>query len=305
MNRPRKDRLGRGLGALLGEYLETPADAGEVRRIPVRAVAPNPLQPRQEFAEAELLELASSIRENGLLQPLVVRPSPGAEGRYELVAGERRFRSIQHLGWEDVPVLVRDVDDEALLVLALVENLQREQLNPLEEAEGYQALAERFELTQEEIARAVGKERSTVANCLRLLKLPVSIRRMLRDGVLAMGHGRALLAVDDPVRAADLARRAAKEGWSVREVERRVRGGDPTSSPGRGKTSPGGARDPLIEVLEGALQARLGTRVQIRRSRGGKSQEGKGIIEVPFHDREDFERLFALIAGVEASAVVE
>lgn len=305
MNRPRKDRLGRGLGALLGEYLETPADAGEVRRIPVRAVAPNPLQPRQEFAEAELLELASSIRENGLLQPLVVRPSPGAEGRYELVAGERRFRSIQHLGWEDVPVLVRDVDDEALLVLALVENLQREQLNPLEEAEGYQALAERFELTQEEIARAVGKERSTVANCLRLLKLPVSIRRMLRDGVLAMGHGRALLAVDDPVRAADLARLAAKEGWSVREVERRVRAGNETPSPGRGQTSPGGARDPLIEVLEGALQARLGTRVQIRRSRGGKSQEGKGIIEVPFHDREDFERLFALIAGVEASAVVE
>lgn len=306
MNRPRKDRLGRGLGALLGEYLETPADAGEVRRIPVRAVVANPLQPRQAFAEAELLELAASIRENGLLQPLVVRPSPSTDGRYEIVAGERRFRSVQHLGWEDVPVLVREVDDEALLVLALVENLQREQLNPLEEAEGYQALAERFDLTQEEIARAVGKERSTVANCLRLLKLPVSIRKMLREGTLAMGHGRALLAVDDPVRAADLARRAANEGWSVREVERRVRSGGSSPAPAHGKAAAAvGARDPLIEVLEGALQARLGTRVQIRRSRrGGKKKDGQGVIEVPFHNTEDFERLFALIAGVEASDVL-
>jgi ParB family chromosome partitioning protein len=301
MTRPRKDRLGRGLGALLGDYLESPADAGEVRRVPVRAVVANPLQPRQEFADHELAELTSSIRENGLLQPLVVRPSPTAEGRYELVAGERRFRSIQGLGWEDVPVLVRDVDDEALLVLALVENLQREQLNPLEEADGYHALAERFTMTQEEIARAVGKERSTVANCLRLLKLPVSIRTLLRDGTLSMGHGRALLGVDDPVRAGDLARRAVKEGWSVREVERRVRATATSDGPRpRKKTASAAARDPLVRSLEEALRARLGTRVHIRR--GG---EGKGLIEVPFHDTQDFERIFALIAGVEASEVLD
>lgn len=300
MSRPRKDRLGRGLGALLGEYLESPADAGEVRRVPVRAVVPNPLQPRQDFSEAELAELAASIRENGLLQPLVVRPSATTEGRYELVAGERRFRSVQSLGWEDVPVLVREVDDEALLVLALVENLQREQLNPLEEAEGYQSLTERFDMTQEEIARAVGKERSTVANCLRLLKLPVSIRKLLRDGELSMGHARALLGVEDPVRAGELARRAVKENWSVREVERRVRERDDGGKAKPRKPQSAAARDPLLRTLEESLRARLGTRVQIRR--GGK---GKGVIEVPFHDTEDFERVFALITGVEASEVVD
>jgi ParB family chromosome partitioning protein len=295
----RKDRLGRGLGALLGEYMDAEPDRGDIRRIPVRAVVANPLQPRQDFPEAELAELAASIQENGLLQPLVVRPSPTSEGRYELVAGERRYRSIQQLGWEDVPVLVRDVDDEALLVLALVENLQREQLNPLEEAEGYQALADRFHLTQDDIARAVGKERSTVANCLRLLKLPPSIRKLLRDGALSMGHARALLAVDDPIRAGDLARRAVQEGWSVREVERQVRSRkDPAPTAGR-RGGPGGSRDPLVRQLEESLCARLGTRVQIRG--GGK---GKGLIQIPFHDAEDFERIFALVAGVEASEVV-
>lgn len=299
MSRPKKDRLGRGLGALLGEYLEAePVAESDIRRVALGSIVPNPLQPRQEFAEAELAELAASIHQNGLLQPLVVRPSPTTEGRYELVAGERRFRSVQSLGWEDVPVLVRDVDDEALLVLALVENLQREELNPLEEAEGYQALVERFDLTQEEIARAVGKERSTVANCLRLLKLPISIRRLLRDGELSMGHARALLGVDDPVRAADLARRTVKEGLSVRDVEKAVR-----ASKGGGKNRRGGpqpVRDPVVRTLEETLRARLGTRVQIRG--GGK---GKGVIEIPFHDTQDFERLFALVAGVEASEILE
>lgn len=300
MSRPRKDRLGRGLGALLGDYLETPADAGDVRRVSVRSVVPNPLQPRQDFSDAELGELQSSIRENGLLQPLVVRPSPTTEGRYELVAGERRFRSIQSLGWEDVPVLVREVDDEALLVLALVENLQREQLNPLEEAEGYQSLIDRFDMTQEDVARAVGKERSTVANCLRLLKLPVSIRKLLREGTLSMGHARALVGVDDPVQAGDLARQAVKEGWSVREMERRVRQGSGGNAGKRRAKSPTAGRDPLLKTLEEALRGRLGTRVQIRS--GGK---GKGVIEVPFHDTEDFERVFALMTGVEASEVVD
>lgn len=300
MNRPRKDRLGRGLGALLGEYLDDePTGPSDVRTVLVEAVVPNPLQPRQEFAEAELEELAASIQENGLLQPLVVRPSPTTDGRYELVAGERRFRSVQSLGWSEVPVLVRDVDDEALLVLALVENLQREALNPLEEAEGYQALAERFDLTQEEIARAVGKERSTVANCLRLLKLPVSIRRLLRDAEISMGHARALLGMDDPVRAADLARRAVKEGMSVRDVEKAVRSSR-SGGPGKKRSGSSKPRDPIVRTLEETLRARLGTRVQIRG--GGK---GKGVIEIPFHDTEDFERLFALVAGVEASDVLE
>ncbi|MSR36408.1 MAG: ParB/RepB/Spo0J family partition protein [Gemmatimonadetes bacterium] len=294
---PKKERLGRGLGALIGDYLAPePAAAapGDVRTVAVQSIAPNPQQPRKEFADNELAELTESIREHGLLQPLVVRPT--GSGRYELVAGERRFRSIQRLGWKEVPVVVREVDDDALLVLALVENLQREELNPMEEAEGYRVLAERFAFTQEEIAHAVGKERSTVANLLRLLKLAPSIRRMVEAGELSMGHARALLSVEDPVRAADLARAAVKEGWSVREVERRLRA--PAPKPAR-STAPGHARDPVTHALEEALRERLSTRVLIR-----PGKKGTGVIEVPFHGSEDFERVFALLAGCEAAEIV-
>lgn len=296
----KKDRLGRGLGALLGDYLEPVSAEAEIRRIPVGSIVPNPLQPRQEFAEEELAELVASIRENGLLQPLLVRPDPLGANRYQLVAGERRFRSIQRLEWTDVPVVVREVTDEALLVLALVENLQREQLNPLEEAEGYQALVDRFGMTQEEVARSVGKERSTVANMLRLLRLPPSIRKLLQDSVLSMGHARALLAVEDPVRAADLARKAVAEGWSVREVERQARATREAPSRGPARTPGVRGRDPVLTALEEALRERLATRVHIR----GDATKGKGMIEIPFHDTEEFERLFALIVGAEASDVL-
>ncbi|MDT8341569.1 MAG: ParB/RepB/Spo0J family partition protein [Longimicrobiales bacterium] len=303
----KKDRLGRGLSALLGEYAVSDgppaAEAADVRRIALKAIVPNPLQPRREFQEDELRELRESIRENGLLQPLVVRPAPGSPDRFELVAGERRFRSLQSLGWDDAPVMVREVDDETLLVLALVENLQREALNPLEEAEGYQALTERFALTQAEIARAVGKERSTVANTVRLLKLPHSVRRLVAEGEVSAGHARALLSLDDPVRMADLAREAVRGGWSVRELERRVKAG--RESPGRktGRGGSGGGRtgaDPVVRALEGALRERLGTRVVIR----GGTDQGKGTIEIPFLGTEDFERVFALLAGVEARDVL-
>ncbi len=297
----RKDRLGRGLGALLGEYADGSKEESapqDVNTLPVRRIVPNPLQPRKEFAEEELGELVDSIRENGLLQPLVVRPSPSAEGRFELVAGERRFRSIQKLGWTDVPVMIREVDDETLLVLALVENLQREALNPLEEAEGYEALAERFDLTQAEIAKAVGKNRSTVANSLRLLGLPPSVRKLVSTGALSAGHARAILSLSDPVAMADIARKATSEGWSVRETERQCRRGP---KKGKSRGSEGSAsRDPLVQALESALQEQLSTRARIR----GGGKKGKGVIEIPFHSAEDFERLFALIAGVEASDVV-
>lgn len=297
MSRPRKDRLGKGLSALLGDYLAPEPDASEVRRLPLGAIVPNPLQPRKEFSSDELEELVASIRENGLLQPLVVRPSPDTPDRFELVAGERRLRAITSLRWEDVPVLIREVDDETLLVLALVENLQREALNPLEEAQGYQTLSEKFGMTQEEIARSVGKDRSTVANLLRLLRLPATIRRMLQEGALSVGHARALLSVEDRVRAGELARKAVAEGWSVREVERRT---SSARSGGRSrKTDRTSGRDPVIRALEESLREVLATRVVIR----GQA-EGKGVIEVPFHGAEDFERLFALIAGREASDVV-
>jgi ParB family chromosome partitioning protein len=299
----KKDRLGRGLGALLGEYAggsgARRTEEDDIRTLSLRKIVRNPQQPRKHFAEAELEELVSSIRENGLLQPLVVRPSPVSEGRFEIVAGERRFRSVEQLGWEEVPVVVRDVDDETLLVLALVENLQREALNPIEEAEGYQALGEQFDLTQAEIAKAVGKSRPAVANAMRLLRLPASLRKYVNEGQLTAGHARALLGLDDPVRMADLGRRCVKEGWSVRAVEQAVAKDGSGGARARKRPGSSGRRDPLVEALERRLQERLSTRARIR-----AGSKGKGVIEVPFHDTEDFERLFALIAGVEASDVV-
>lgn len=292
----RRDRLGKGLGALLGQYLEPQAGDAEIRRVRVSAVVPNPLQPRRAFPDQELEELAASIRENGLLQPLVVRPAPGTADRFELVAGERRFRAVSRLGWEDVPVLVREASDETLLVLALVENLQREALNPLEEAEGYRSLVNRFGLSQADIARATGKDRSTVANFLRLLNLPPSVRELVESGELSMGHARALLSVEDGVRAGELARKAVREGWSVREIERKA-GQEAAGT--RKRKSASRPVDPVVRALEEALQESLSTRVTIRNGR-----KGKGVIEIVFHGPEDFERVFELVTGRDAAEVV-
>jgi len=305
MSPSRKDRLGRGLAALLGESASEEATPREgIRELRTERIVPNPFQPRREFDEAELKELSESIRENGLLQPLVVRPGGGTarKPRYQLVAGERRLRAVRLLGWDNIPAVVREVDDETLLVLALVENLQREALGPLEEAEGYQVLAEEFGLTQQEIAQSVGKDRSTVSNMLRLLRLPPSIRKLLERDALSMGHARALLGMDDPVKAAELARKAASQEWSVREVERRVRaaGSSPDrATDGGGSGSGSEPRSPALRALEESLRASLGTRVEIRRGR-----KGEGQIRIPFRDDEDFERLFALIVGREAAEVL-
>jgi len=300
VTRGKKERLGRGLSALLGDYLEedTPAEAGEVRQLPVGSIRPNPFQPRKEFQPEELNELADSIRQNGLLQPLMVRPAPSGPDRWELVAGERRFRAVSNLGWAEVPAIVREVDDQTLLVLALVENLQREALGPLEEAEGYRVLTDSFGLSQGEIAQAVGKDRSTVANTLRLLQLPPSVRKLVAEGSLTAGHVRPLLGLDDPVRAGDLARRAAREGWSVRQVEKMVKRG---RGPEKRKAATGtGAQDPLVQALQEELRNVLGTRVVLRQGR-----KGRGVIEVPFLSPEDFERVFLLLTGREASSVLE
>jgi ParB family chromosome partitioning protein len=290
-----RDRLGKGLGALLGEYLEPTPGPTETRRLPLAAIVPNPLQPRRVFSDAELEGLAASIRENGLLQPLVVRPVAGASDRFELVVGERRFRAVSRLGWADVPVVVRDATDETLLVLALVENLQREALNPLEEAEGYVALSDKFKLSHSEIAKAVGKDRSTVSNVIRLLNLPPSVRKLVEEGGLSQGHARALLSLDDAVMAGEIGRQAAKDGWSVREVERRVAKGA-----GRPKSKPRKSKDPVVRALEQALEDRLMTRVDVREGRGGK-----GKIEVTYHSSDDFERVFEIITGRAVGEVVE
>lgn len=301
MSRAKRARLGRGLGALLGEdYLDSSDPKAEGATLPLERIVPNPFQPRREFREEELADLSRSIAENGLLQPLVVRPAPdGKRARYELVAGERRLRAVTGLGWSDVPVVVRDVDDRTLLVLALVENLQREALSPLEEAEGYQALSKEFGLTQGEIADAVGKNRATVANMLRLLRLPPSIRTLVEENALSMGHARALLAVEDPGRLVELGRRAAREGWTVRQVEERARAGGSGSG---GRRSHAGRRrdgtDPVVRALRKALEEALGAKVTLRGA--GK---GRGAIEVSFSSPDDFERVFELITGRDASEV--
>lgn len=298
-------RLGRGLEALLGDYIQ---DTGVARRegaagpaeIAVRAIAPNPLQPRRAFRSEELTELAASIKANGLLQPIVVRLSASRRS-YELVAGERRLRAVKQLGWTDIPAQVRDVDDRSLLVLALVENLQREELGPLEECQGYQKLRETFGYTQQEIADAVGKSRSTIANVMRLAALPPSVRRLMDEDALTMGHGRAILAVEDPIQAADLAREAVAGDWSVRETEQRVREllerGTRNDQP---HTEDKPKSDPVLGALEEALGDHLGTRVQIQ-----WKGEGKGAIRISFQGARDLERVFAAVTGREAGEVVE
>jgi ParB family chromosome partitioning protein len=286
---------------LLGEHLEDQVQEADIRSVKVRSIIPNPYQPRREFKPEDLAELEASIRENGLLQPLVVRPSPGSSGRFELVAGERRFRCVKRLGWEEVSAVVRDVEDKTLLVLALVENIQRSALNPLEEAEGYRALADEFDLSQEQIAQAVGKSRPAVANMLRLLRLPPSVRKLLGEGSLSTGHARALLALESDVRAGELARKAVADGWSVREMERRVRSeaakaSDTTTSGAAGS----GPRDPVVLALEDALRHALGSRVSVR-----ERKKGGGSVEIPFADAEEFERLFKLLTGEAPSSVLD
>lgn len=299
MTKRKKERLGRGLGALLGDYLgeASPTDSGEIRTLPLEKIRPNPFQPRKDFQPEELEELARSIKENGLLQPLMVRPVPGGRDRWELVAGERRLRAVSQLGWSEVPALIREVGDQTLLVLALVENLQREALGPLEEAEGYRVLSEDFGLTQGEIAQAMGKDRSTVANTLRLLQLPPSVRKLVEKGALSAGHVRPLLTMEDQLQAAELARTAVREGWSVRRMEEMVKKGRGAKKKEGRKTQP---PDPILQALEEEMRGALGTRVALKRGR-----KGKGVIEIPFLNPEDFERVFLLLTGKEASEVVE
>ncbi len=292
-----KARLGKGLGALLGEYLDD-APRGEAQLIDVKSIGPNPQQPRKAFSDDELAELAQSIEENGLLQPLLVRPAPKAPGKYELVAGERRLRAVRMLGWKAVPAVTREVDDDTLLVLALVENLQREALNPMEEAEGYQILMDRYGLSHAGIGRSVGKSRSTVANMVRLLQLPASVRTFVEVGSLTTGHARALLALDDQGEMVELALKAIAESWSVREMESHA-GVNSVRKTKKSKNRAFRPRDPVTQALEEDLRAALATKANVRLRRGGS-----GVIEVPFRDHEDFERVFHLITGREVSEVV-
>jgi len=216
---PSRRRLGRGLAALIGE-IDRPAQPQEVKvaadgNVPIEFLSPNPRNPRRNFAEAELTDLAQSIREHGIVQPVVVRPSAEA-GRYEIIAGERRWRAAQRAGLAKIPVIVRDVNDRVALELAIIENVQRADLNPVEEALGYQQLLEEHSYTQADLGQIIGKSRSHVANTLRLLKLPDPVRDLIVDGSLSAGHARTLVTADDP---AGLAQRIIEGGLSVRQAE--------------------------------------------------------------------------------------
>lgn len=295
----KKNRLGRGLGALLGEYLPQDGAAGGYRTVPLARITANPFQPRREFDPEALAELEASIRENGLLQPLVVRPAKEdapAGSDWELVAGERRMRAVQRLGWAEVPVIVREMDDRTLLVLAIVENVQRAGLSPLEEAEGYRQLIEEFGYTQKEVAESVGRERSTIANLLRLLHLPASVQRLVSAGSLTMGHARAILGMGDERRMAELARRTAAEGLSVRAVEGLVRNGKGETGKAR-RPSPA-VEDPHVRHIEAELQRELGTAVRVQVGR-----EAKGKIEISFFSADDFERVTELLLGAESNRI--
>lgn len=277
---------------------ERPVEAGHARMLPTASITPNPFQPRREFSEQDLADLVGSIRENGLLQPIVVRPAPtgtSAGAEWEIVAGERRWRATMRLGWKEIPATIRDVDDRTLLVLALVENLQRSELSALEEADGFRRLAEEFSLNQQQIADVVGRDRSTIANSLRLLQLPPSVRQLLMEGKLTAGHARALLGLGNDRKIADLARAAVENGWSVRDVEAQVQRVRPAKKHPRSEKP----RDPSEKALEEELQAALGVTARIRPSRGAK-----GKIEIPYAGHEEFERLFERLAGKPAFDVV-
>jgi ParB family chromosome partitioning protein len=300
-----KPALGRGLGALLSgspasgkptappqlapDYSSAPAGNGSqelVQRIALARVRPCSFQPRKKFSDETLRELADSIREQGIVQPLIVRQRGDS---FELIAGERRWRAAQLLGLAEVPVIVREADDREVLELALIENLQRENLNPIEEAHGYAQLIEQFALKQEEVATKVGKSRAVVTNALRLLRLAAGIQEALRDGLLSVGHAKVILGLPDEKQQKVAADRILKDGLNVRQTEALVAR---LQTPRGGK--PGAAITPLatdanVVDLENRLRERFGTKVRLKYS------HGKGFVEIAFFNDDDLERILQIV----------
>ncbi len=298
-------RLGRGLEALIStakrEREGTAAEPtqmsapSELQTIKIAQISPNHFQPRRVFSESELAELEASIRASGLLQPITVRAN--TNGGWELVAGERRLRAATRLGWTEIPALVRDFDDQAMLTLALVENLQRADLNALEEAEGYQRLLAEFNLTQQQVADAVGKDRTTITNLLRVLTLPLAIRRMVEQGQITAGHARALLAVKEERRQIEIANEIVARQLSVRDVEARAREvgiGPKRSTAQTAKPAPMAPlnADPAVRRVEEQLRKRLQTDVSVQQSGGDR-----GTVRISFYSADDLDRVLDLILG--------
>jgi ParB family chromosome partitioning protein len=258
-----------------------------VEHVPLNRVRPCPLQPRKDFAPDALRELADSIREQGIVQPLIVRRR---DGHLELIAGERRWRAAQLLGLNEVPVIVREADDRAALELALIENLQRENLNPIEEAQGYAQLIEQFRLKQEEVGVKVGRSRTVVANALRLLKLPAPVQNYVRDGRLSVGHAKVILGLAAEKQQQAAAERIIKEGLNVRQTEGLVAKlqarGSAASKPGSLPPLP---RDVQVANLENRLRERLGAKINLRYA------QGKGVLEISFFSDDDLERILQIL----------
>ena len=293
-----KTGLGRGLSSLLGarppadkqtKAGNSPAPSDTPNEVPIGEILPGAMQPRNGFDDASLNELAESIRENGIMQPLVVRPR---EGGYDLIAGERRWRASQMAGLANVPIVIRDVDDRTALELALVENLQRENLDPIEEAKGYAQLVDQFDLTQEEVAAKVGKNRATVANALRLIKLPPEVQTYMRDGLLSSGHAKVILGLKQAKDQIAAAKRVIKKELSVRQTEELL-GELGQATPGktkRGAIGKSAATDAYILSLESKLRERLGTKVALR------YRKGKGSVDIKFFNDEDLQRILETLS---------
>jgi ParB family chromosome partitioning protein len=289
MNVPmQKSRLGRGLASLIGEPSPTRpvmAPEGEQRLVPISELRSSPFNPRKDFRDEELAELAESIRAKGLVQPIIVRPTDG--GGYEIVAGERRWRAAQKAGLHKVPVIARDLSDKEVLELAIIENVQRADLNAIEEATGYRELIERFDYSQEQLSEIIGKSRSHVANTLRLLKLPEGVRSLVQDGKLTAGHARALIGRED---AEHLAKRIIQEGLNVRAVEAIVQ-----DEPDTGSTSGGGRRtrekDADTRAFERELRDLLDLTVEIKRGAGES-----GLLVIKYANFEQLDHIRSCIA---------
>jgi len=302
-------RLGRGLEALISTakqqrdtgsnpvQSEVPAAGSDLQQVRIADILPNRFQPRRTFTEPELAELEASIKASGLLQPVVVRAR--GDGKWELVAGERRFRAVTRLGWSEIPAVVRDFDDRAMLTLALVENLQRADLNPLEEAEGYQRLIDEFGLTQQQVADAVGKDRTSITNLLRVLTLQLAVRQLVERGHISAGHARALLPIKDERRQLDLANEIVARQLSVREVEARARtltsqsaAPTPASLPSTAIAPASPPPDPATKRIEEQLRKHLQTDVNVQ-TLGNE----RGVLRINFYSVDDLERLLDLIVG--------
>lgn len=278
-----KRALGKGITALIPER-EIIAK-NEILYVQSGQIRPNPFQPREEFVQEHIEELAQSIKEKGVIQPLLVRRKGDY---YELIAGERRLRACNSLGINEIPVIVKDVDDRDSLEYALIENVQRENLNPIEEAHAYQHLIDKFQVTQEKMSEVLGKARATIANTLRLLKLPHEIQEELKKGRISFGHGRALLEVEDENSQRKLVQAIISKGLSVRELENLIKSHRPKALR---RKSQGAAREPFVAVLEEELQHALSTKVRISK------MKKRGHIFIEFYSQEDLERIAKIIRG--------